>query len=437
MIRDIRSSEISALIKVGGRLKWSSGQLVTFFLRILSKTRVRFISAVSWLYAPLTPKYCFQSRPAPLTRILLCPLPPPASTKIMDADSQNPLADPFLSHLVLVLSIYELGPFPAPVPRYDGPSSWQTDNILRALKTMARRMYTAEETLASIKASENWENGPDTKKRRSVGDTPPISNPSANSSQSDVSSTILPISSNGSTASGYSSSTIRSTSGTPIPHSSSSPSFFPPYNLAALAADFEQDVNMSESGSEHEPSSHSAHYPDRASSPMTISLQGLQSGVHPINGRAANGSSLSAPSTSHGDLLLCPVCNKAVSDSTTIGKILTAVKASSSGSPLVVPPGGPLATAAFESGMSAVEELHLLKAQVQDVARVCNAVARGDLSQKITVPVQGVVMVQLKDVINGMVDKLGQFAREVTRVSQEVGTEGYVSSYPLVFSHPT
>ena len=105
-------------------------------------------------------------------------------------------------------------------------------------------------------------------------------------------------------------------------------------------------------------------------------------------------------------------------------------------SPLVVPPG-PLATAAFESGMSAVEELRLLKAQVQDVARVCNAVARGDLSQKITVPVQGVVMVQLKDVINGMVDKLGQFAREVTRVSQEVGTEGCVFSYPTPPSHET
>ena len=73
-------------------------------------------------------------------------------------------------------------------------------------------------------------------------------------------------------------------------------------------------------------------------------------------------------------------------------------------------------------------ELQLLKDQVQDVARVCNAVARGDLSQKITVPVQGVVMVQLKDVINAMVDKLGQFAKEVTRVSQEVGTEGSVLS---------
>ena len=65
------------------------------------------------------------------------------------------------------------------------------------------------------------------------------------------------------------------------------------------------------------------------------------------------------------------------------------------GSPLVVPPG-PLAAVAFESGMSAVEELRLFKVQVQDVARVCNAVVRGNLSQKITVPVQSMVMVQLK-----------------------------------------
>lgn len=41
--------------------------------------------------------------------------------------------------------------------------------------------------------------------------------------------------------------------------------------------------------------------------------------------------------------------------------------------------------------MSTVKELRLLKAQVQDVAQVCNAVARGDLSQEITVLVQGVV----------------------------------------------
>jgi osomolarity two-component system sensor histidine kinase NIK1 len=92
---------------------------------------------------------------------------------------------------------------------------------------------------------------------------------------------------------------------------------------------------------------------------------------------------------------------------------------------LLIPPG-PLSAAAFDSGTSAVEELRLLKAQLPDVAHVCEAVANGDLTQKITVPVQGPLMVQIKDLINTMVDKLSQFAKEVTRVSLEVGTEGYV-----------
>ncbi len=56
--------------------------------------------------------------------------------------------------------------------------------------------------------------------------------------------------------------------------------------------------------------------------------------------------------------------------------------------------------------MSAVEELKLLKDQVQDVARVCNAVANGDLSQKITVDVRGEVMIKLKDAINTMVHSM-------------------------------
>ncbi|KAJ7127901.1 hypothetical protein C8R44DRAFT_667282 [Mycena epipterygia] len=74
--------------------------------------------------------------------------------------------------------------------------------------------------------------------------------------------------------------------------------------------------------------------------------------------------------------------------------------------------------------MDALEELRLLKDQVRDVSRVCNAVATGDLTQKIIVPVQGDLMVQLKKVINTMVDNLGHFATEVTRVSRDVGTEG-------------
>ena len=64
-----------------------------------------------------------------------------------------------------------------------------------------------------------------------------------------------------------------------------------------------------------------------------------------------------------------------------------------------------------------------LTGQVRDVAQVATAVARGDLSQKITVDVKG-EMAELKNTINTMVDELSAFADEVTRVAREVGTEG-------------
>src|SRR5204863_35241 len=54
---------------------------------------------------------------------------------------------------------------------------------------------------------------------------------------------------------------------------------------------------------------------------------------------------------------------------------------------------------------------------------VTTAVARGDLSRKITVDVRGEIL-ELKDTINTMVDQLNAFASEVTRVAREVGTEG-------------
>ncbi len=64
-----------------------------------------------------------------------------------------------------------------------------------------------------------------------------------------------------------------------------------------------------------------------------------------------------------------------------------------------------------------------LTAQVRNIAEVTTAVARGDLSRKITVDVRGEIL-QLKDTINTMVDQLRSFASEVTRVAREVGTEG-------------
>jgi HAMP domain-containing protein/signal transduction histidine kinase/DNA-binding response OmpR family regulator len=64
-----------------------------------------------------------------------------------------------------------------------------------------------------------------------------------------------------------------------------------------------------------------------------------------------------------------------------------------------------------------------LTAQVRNIAAVTTAVANGDLSKKITVPVKGEIL-ELKNTINTMVDQLNSFASEVTRVAREVGTEG-------------
>ena len=64
-----------------------------------------------------------------------------------------------------------------------------------------------------------------------------------------------------------------------------------------------------------------------------------------------------------------------------------------------------------------------LTAQVRNIAGVTTAVARGDLSRKITVDVKGEIL-ELKETINTMVDRLNAFASEVSRVAREVGTEG-------------
>jgi len=64
-----------------------------------------------------------------------------------------------------------------------------------------------------------------------------------------------------------------------------------------------------------------------------------------------------------------------------------------------------------------------LTGQVRNIAEVATAVARGDLSRKITVDVKGEIL-ELKDTINTMVDQLRAFASEVTRVAREVGTDG-------------
>lgn len=64
-----------------------------------------------------------------------------------------------------------------------------------------------------------------------------------------------------------------------------------------------------------------------------------------------------------------------------------------------------------------------LTSQVREIADVTTAVAHGDLSRKISVHAQGEIL-ELQQTINSMVDQLGTFAFEVTRVSREVGIDG-------------
>jgi signal transduction histidine kinase/CheY-like chemotaxis protein/HAMP domain-containing protein len=72
-----------------------------------------------------------------------------------------------------------------------------------------------------------------------------------------------------------------------------------------------------------------------------------------------------------------------------------------------------------------------LTGQVRDIAQVATAVARGDLTQKITVDARGEIL-ELKATINTMVDQLSAFAGEVTRVAREVGTEGILGGQAFV-----
>ncbi|HUS32339.1 MAG TPA: HAMP domain-containing protein, partial [Kofleriaceae bacterium] len=72
-----------------------------------------------------------------------------------------------------------------------------------------------------------------------------------------------------------------------------------------------------------------------------------------------------------------------------------------------------------------------LTGQVRNIAEVTTAVARGDLSRKITVDVRGEIL-ELKNTINTMVDQLNGFASEVSRVAREVGTEGKLGGQALV-----
>ena len=299
-----------------------------------------------------------------------------------------------IDYIDLVSSHYEAGPLQSTLPSYNGTPDERIERILKALAKLARRAYTAEDMLAQVRAAENI--GPETKKRRSI----------------DLPETLQSIESTMSNYNGF-------TNNKPGPSVFFIDLYHPTFPTNGIR---ENASSVSDSDTEmivdRTPTSASTASDQtinrkdvkRSGSPMSISLDGLSSlDSYRFDARQYPSSggniSWSAPSSSHADSVPCPTCGRSLGDTTIFTRLHTYAGTGDDGSPLVVPPG-PLVAAAFESGLSAVEELRLLKAQVQDVARVCNAVAQGDLSQKITVPVQGVVMVQLKEVINTMVCKV-------------------------------
>ncbi|KAK7020729.1 histidine kinase osmosensor, partial [Paramarasmius palmivorus] len=317
--------------------------------------------------------------------------------------------EPFLDHLTRILSLYETPASHAlPIPKYTGPSDWRTDSILRSLQRLLARPHTNGFTHDDDEySSSDEEDG-----EEEEGEW-------------------------------YEAKSTQSThAGTPSPPSEPTPTMHHSTNGTSTSMK-EKRLSGTDREAMHVDLSHflppvDGYDPDWSSPAPPISSEAAAAFFGNTNGNSKHqGPSNSAPPTSQAEYgaHACPRCGARVKEAR-IPAFATAngVDPPSPGSlsPFVVASNGALATAAIESGLSAVEELRLLKAQVQDVARVCKAVADGDLSQKITVPVQGMVMVTLKDVINTMVDKLGQFAKEVTRVSQEVGTEGKLGGQALV-----
>jgi len=77
--------------------------------------------------------------------------PPQAMVPVPTNVPPTSQMDPFKTHLVALLSLYEVTPFARPpIPKYDGPADWQTDAILKSISKIAHRMWSAEEMLAVI-----------------------------------------------------------------------------------------------------------------------------------------------------------------------------------------------------------------------------------------------------------------------------------------------
>ncbi|KAF7333366.1 hypothetical protein MVEN_02352200 [Mycena venus] len=311
----------------------------------------------------------------------LTPTPSTTTSNTMGTLPAPMPGDPFKDHLLAVLSLHDAPRgAAAPVPRYSGPRDWQTDAILRKVEALMKK---APATTSSTPTNSNSVLPITNANAKTNGSgkrppTPTLTNLPPNTITSSNGHTTRPVS----------------------PDSEAS------YNTA-----LEDDESSTPELHYTNGSSSDSDYTNGNGS-STDELPGYTN--HSREGTYTHGSHMDGMPLMSPGPLTCPAC----------GHRPLYPGLDYAESPGVVPTGGALANAATQGGMDALEELRLLKDQVRDVSRVCNAVATGDLTQKITVPVQGDLMVQLKKVINTMVDNLGHFATEVTRVSRDVGTEG-------------
>ncbi|KAF7305398.1 hypothetical protein HMN09_00792200 [Mycena chlorophos] len=293
-------------------------------------------------------------------------------------ESPPPPDDPFQDHLLRVLSLYDTpAAASVPIPRYQGPHDWRTDAILAKVEALlGARKPPAKQPPPAVNGAKN---GIRRSATPSLGSLSPPDESTLNraaprpGSPDSESSYITALDELEPHSNGKSDSSGSSDTENPHPRRVSVEGFTSYHDFVAA---FKAIPRM-------------PYDPDFGSTPPFAALP------------------------------TCPQCGHRPRNP-------AAFFAAYDESPGVVPVNGALASAVTQGGMDALEELKYLKDQVRDVARVCKAVAMGDLNQKITVPVQGELMVQLKQarVINSMVDNLSVFATEVTRVSRDVGTEG-------------
>jgi osomolarity two-component system, sensor histidine kinase NIK1 len=301
--------------------------------------------------------------------------------------------DPFANHLIALLDVYEHAPVHSstPVPKWNGPHDWRTNTILKAIDAIALRMHRAETLLTEI--DEERECGPDTKKRRSVefaiaGET--VSEPYPTPLY-----TPLDAAHQGRSRSPFFSppaSSTPSSNGRSNGHSTRSSS-----NGAPRAPENREHPPTPPTSPEEE-------IPTPRTGPRHIPLDGI---VHKLEPSPSTGM-MTQLTSSPEHYVPCPACGHRMRhrDAQALAQNMAGngshPVSPSSALDLVVPAGA-LAAATFTGGPNAVAELNQLKSQIQDVAIVCAAVAKGDLKKRITVQVNSPTMIQLKDALNGMV----------------------------------